>query len=180
MRRIVVALTAASLVLAGCSLLPAGPSASPPTDESSESTCPDLSAEDYVGGETTVADPQQLADSVRLGDLVDGTCAIGFESERLSGVVFHLFNPSEAEAAEFYERAETAAVSAGYLLDHTKLEFEPSYFGGFSDDGIKFFMTYYRDIDLSDGEFPPDVIEDLGLKNGDSLINGGIAIPPAG
>jgi hypothetical protein len=160
------ALAAASLLLTGCF-----GSAQP-----SEPACPDLTAAHFgLDPESTVVDPHELADSEGLDDLLDGTCAYGFETEEIAAVAFHIANPSPDAADAFFATAESTAVSLGYFLDHTRLDLEPSMFGGFNDDDVRFFISYYEEFDRGDG-ISEGQFDDMGLVEGDSLITGGIGI----
>lgn len=173
------AFAASALLLTGCFGAGLGPDAVEVSGAPAGSSCPDLGAEHFgLDPDSTIVDPHDVADSVGLGDLLDGACAYGFETDQLAAVAFHIPDPSEEEAAAYFDLAESVGAGGGFLLDHTKLELEPSVFGGFTEDGVKFFLSYFEEFGLDDG-ISDEQFADMGLDEGHPLITGGIAVPLA-
>jgi hypothetical protein len=178
-------LAVATLLLTGCFAPPqAAPSGASPAASSAPSsgpTCPDIGAEDLgVTVETTPADPNEIAESVGLGPVLDSTCAYGFEAEEYDGVIFVIVDPSEEAASEFLAGAVRTAADAGFEMFHAGVVGQGSTDQGSTVDGVAFFVAHYQNLDVEDGPFFDSQIEDLGLHGGGSVIIGSISIPVAG
>jgi hypothetical protein len=155
---------AASLLLGGCFLLSGS--------EPSGSLCPELAPEHFGVDNAVVADPYEIAESVGLEDVLEGTCAYGFETDRFDGVGFHLVNPSEEALEAFFDRAERA------LLDAEFEDFRPLPSGIVKQnpDGVVYLVSYDEEFGPSDG-MTAEQFENMGLVEGESLLYGAINVP---
>ena len=141
--------------------------------EPSDSSCPTLGPEHFgLDGSATVADPEELAESVGLGGLLEGTCAYGFVTDDLSAVAFHIADPSAADLETFSETSEQLLLDAGFE------EFRPTPRGVIerNPDGVQYSIAYFEEFGPDDG-ISPRQFEDMGLVDGEPLLTGGIAIP---
>jgi len=156
------ALLAVCLVLGGCA-----------AGDTGASSCPVLDAEHFgFDSSATVTDPEELAESVGLGGVLEGTCAYGFVTDDLGAVAFHIADPSDEAVEAFLERAD------GLLLDAEFEDFRPLPMGMMKrgPDDVQYSVLYFEDFGLDDG-ISPEQFENMGLVEGEPLLTGGIAIP---
>ena len=172
-------LAATSLLLAGCAVAsqPSAASSAPSSSPSSSPDCPDIKAQDFaVQVETTVADPVQMAKSVGLGAVLEGTCAYGFESTEVDGVAFFIIDPSQDAAAVFFGDAVGAGAKAGFAMGNTHIEGQSMTQSGKNADGAAFLVAYYPAVNSGDGVMPDYSMKAIGLHNGDAVIIGSIQL----
>lgn len=172
-----------AFVLAGCSA-PTAPEPTPtptppPTAVSSNPDgCPDITASDFaIQVESTPADPVQLADSVGLAPLLEGTCAYGFTSPQFSGVAFFIVNASDSDAGSFFGQALNVGLSAGYTFGDSNNQGSLMTIAGQNADGAGLLVGYNSDVEVNDAEYTPERMAAIGLKPGDTLLFGSIQLP---
>jgi hypothetical protein len=156
-------IVAVSVLLGGC-FLPAG---GPPG-----SSCPDLAPDHFGVENATVADPYEIAESVGLEDVLEGTCAYGFETAEFAGVGFHLADPSDEDLEAFTERADTALLREGFE------DFRPTASGIIkrNPDGVVYVISYDEEFGPGDG-LTEEQFENMELVEGEGLLYGAINIP---
>ncbi len=175
-------LAAVSLLLTGCSAVnmpsPSAKASVSSSARSPQAGCPDITASDFaVQIETTASDPGPLAKSVGLGDVLEGTCAYGFLSDRVNGVAFFIIDPAEDDAAVFFGEAVHTAARAGFAMGNTKIEGQNMNQHGANADGASFGVTYYPKVQADDAAFTPTRMATIGVRPGDSIIFGSIQLP---
>ncbi|MBX3196048.1 MAG: hypothetical protein KF727_13225 [Microbacteriaceae bacterium] len=173
---------AAAVLLSGCTAVPApgpepsSPAASPPA--SAESDCPDITAEDFaIQIESAPADPVELADSVGLADVLEGTCAYGFTSEQIDGVAFFIIGATDSDAGAFFAEALTIAMDAGFRPGDSYNEESLIVIPSQRSDGAAFLVGHNSDVQPNDAEYTPERMAAIGLKPGDSILFGSIQLP---
>jgi hypothetical protein len=175
-------LAATALLLAGCAVAspPSAASSAPsssPSRSSSSPDCPDIKAQDFaVQVETTVADPVQMAKSVGLGAVLEGTCAYGFKSTDVDGVAFFIIDPSQDAAAVFFGEAVEAGAKAGFAMGNTQVVGQSMTQSGKNADGAAFLVAYFPAVNSGDGVMPDSSMKAIGLHDGDAIILGSIQL----
>lgn len=157
-------MVAASLLLGGCFGLPgAAPSGS---------SCPALTPEHFTDRDATVADPYEIAESVGLEDVLEGTCAYGFQTDEYVGVGFHIANASLEDLEAFSDRAEPALLDGGFE------DFRPTPMGIIkkNPDGAIYAISYVEHFGLDDG-ISQEQFDNMGLVEDEPLLYGAIEVP---
>jgi len=181
MKRGFLGLVVCAVLLSGCVAAPtAKPTAPASSAAATAAGCPDIRADQFaVQIATTVADPRKQAESVGLGDVLDGTCAYGFTSDQVDGLAFFIINPTEQQAAIFFGDAVGTAAKAGFSMGSTHIDGQNMTQVGANKDGAEFSVSYYPDVhtDDGDGAFSADRMAIIGLREGQSIIFGSVQLP---
>lgn len=181
--RSVICSIALVILVAGCAPLPAGQSTVPQPEASDNQptySCPDIEAQDFaVSVETKPADPVVFMKSVGLGELLEGTCAYGFEGkgeDAFNGVAFFIIAPTEEAAAAYIHAAVQKAGDAGYSVNHAAAIGQSERDYGQNDAGDSFLVAWFANVKSGDGTLPDYSMKAIGLESGQSVIIGSVTL----